>query len=91
MTSSLNQGGILNVELAEDPFAPALPQNAPLAVFAAVLFAGTFLSFGAAFLADIFDPTVRTTSELADVLGLPLLAEFSPIHSLEGINYDNLV
>ncbi len=91
MTNSLNEGGILNVELAEDPSAPALPQNAPLAVLAAVLFAGALLSFGAAFLADIFDPTVRNTSELSDVLGLPLLAEFSPIHSLEGVNYDNLV
>jgi uncharacterized protein involved in exopolysaccharide biosynthesis len=91
MTSSLNEGGILNVELAEDPSAPALPQNAPLVVLAAVLFAGTLLGLGTAFLADVFDPTVRNTSELSDVLGLPLLAEFSPIHSLEGVNYDNLV
>ena len=84
MTQSLNRGGILNVAVAEPPSAPALPVNSTLALLAACLFVSTLLSFGAAFLADIFDPTVRNASELSGVAGLPTLAEFGPIPFLKG-------
>ena len=84
MTQSLNRGGILNVAVAEPPFAPALPVNSSLAILTACLFASTLLSFGAAFLADIFDPTIRNASELSSSAGLPTLAEFGPVPSFRG-------
>ncbi len=76
MTHALNEGGILNVIVAQQPVTPALPVNSPLGVLTAMLFTGGLLSFGAAFLSDIFDPTVRNATELGEVLSAPLLAEF---------------
>ncbi len=83
MTQSLNQGGILNVAVSQAPAVPALPLNSTPIVLAACLFVAALLSFGAAFLADIFDPTVRNASELSSVAGLPMLAEFGPIPSFQ--------
>lgn len=84
MTHSLDEGGILNVAVAEEPSVPALPQNSFLVVLAACLFVSTLLSSAAAFLADIFDPTIRNATELSDIAGLPTLAEFGPTKSWEG-------
>ena len=84
MTQSLNRGGILNVAVAEPPSAPALPENSTLTILAACLFVSSLLSFGAAFLADIFDPTIRNASELSGVAGLPTLAEFGPTPFFKG-------
>jgi succinoglycan biosynthesis transport protein ExoP len=76
MARSLNKGGILNVAVTQAPQVPALPLHSPLAVLAATLFTGCLLSMGAAFISDIFDPTVRNGEELAEVLSAPLLAQF---------------
>ncbi len=84
MTESLNQGGILNVAVAQPPAAPALPVNSTLFVLAACLFVSTVLGLAAAFLADIFDPTIRNASDLSGVAGLPILAEFGPTSSFQG-------
>ena len=84
MTQSLNRGGILNVALAEPPSAPALPVNSTATILIACLFVSTLLSIGAAFLADIFDPTIRNAAELSGVAGLPTLAEFGPIPLFKG-------
>ncbi len=83
MTQSLNQGGILNVAVAQPPSVPALPLNSTPVMLAACLFVATLLSLGAAFLADIFDPTIRNASELRELAGLPMLAEFGPIPLLQ--------
>jgi uncharacterized protein involved in exopolysaccharide biosynthesis len=83
MTHSLDKGGILNVVVAQEPVAPALPQNSPIAVLTAALITGGLLSFGAAFLSDIFDPTVRNAAELGEALHVPILAEFGPKIYLE--------
>ncbi len=76
MTHALNAGGVLDVIVAQQPVTPALPENSPLGVLTAMLFTGGLLSFGAAFLSDVFDPTVRNPTELGEVLNAPLLAEF---------------
>ena len=76
VTRSLDASNILNVVVAQHPIAPTLPQNSKLGTLAAMLFAGLVLSFGAAFLFDIFDPTVHNASELGDALEVPVLAEF---------------
>jgi uncharacterized protein involved in exopolysaccharide biosynthesis len=76
MTHSLDSGGIFNVVIAQQPMIPALPANAPLSVLAAMLFSGTLLSLGAAFVSDVSDPTVRTPAELGETMPFPILAEF---------------
>jgi capsular polysaccharide biosynthesis protein len=40
------------------------------------LFTGLLLSFGGAFLVDVFDPTVRDAAELTEALNAPVLAQF---------------
>ena len=84
MTTALDKNGILNVSVVEQPVAPALRQNPLAAVLAATLFVGGVLSLGAAFLFDLFDPTVRTTAELIDGLHMPVLGRFGREIYLEG-------
>jgi polysaccharide biosynthesis transport protein len=76
MTHALDKNGILNVVVAQEPVTPALPQSSLLSSLAAFLFTGLLLSFGGAFLVDVFDPTVRDTAELSEALNAPILAEF---------------
>jgi uncharacterized protein involved in exopolysaccharide biosynthesis len=76
MTHALDKNGILNVVVAQEPVTPALPQSSLLSSLAAFLFTGLLLSFGGAFLVDVFDPTVRDTAELGEALNSPILAEF---------------
>ena len=76
MTHALDKNGILNVVIVQEPVTPALPQSSLLSSLAAFLFTGLLLSFGAAFLVDVFDPTVRDTGELGEALNAPILAEF---------------
>jgi uncharacterized protein involved in exopolysaccharide biosynthesis len=76
MTHALDKNGILNVVVAQEPVTPALPQSSLLSSLAAFLFTGLLLSFGGAFLVDVFDPTVRDTTELGEALNAPILAEF---------------
>jgi uncharacterized protein involved in exopolysaccharide biosynthesis len=71
---ALDDNGILNVALAEQPRVPALPAT-PL--WAGMLFsfiaAGAF-STGLAFVADRFDTSFRTAEDVIGYLGMPVLA-----------------
>jgi uncharacterized protein involved in exopolysaccharide biosynthesis len=71
---ALDQGGILNVTVAEQPTAPALPAHsrASLALLG-ILLAGA-VSTGIAFTADRLDPAFRTPDEVTAYLGAPVLA-----------------
>jgi uncharacterized protein involved in exopolysaccharide biosynthesis len=82
-THSLDKGGILNVAVVQEPQLPALPVHSTLGMLAAAIFTGGLLSLGAAFISDIFDPTIRTAEELGEVLRVPLLAQFGRDLSLE--------
>ena len=74
ISDALDQRGILNVAMAEQPVVPALPSRSPLNVaFLTLLLAGTF-SFSTAFVIDFMDPSFRTPDELANYLGTPVLA-----------------
>jgi uncharacterized protein involved in exopolysaccharide biosynthesis len=74
ISDALDQRGILNVSLAEQPIVPALPRRSPLTVaLLTLLLAGTF-SLSTAFVLDFMDPTFRTPDELAGYLGTPVLA-----------------
>jgi uncharacterized protein involved in exopolysaccharide biosynthesis len=74
ISDALDQRGILNVSLAEQPVVPALPNRSPMGIaFLTLLLAGTF-SLSTAFVLDFMDPTFRTPDELAGYLGTPVLA-----------------
>ena len=74
MGDALDEGGIVNVAIAEQPSVPALPTWPPAIVllvgFAGALTAGT----GAAFTADFLDPALRTPEEVFACLEIPVLA-----------------
>jgi uncharacterized protein involved in exopolysaccharide biosynthesis len=71
---ALDQGGILNVAIAEEPRRPALPIWS-LWMFGAVgLIAASTLSTGLAFTADYLTPNFRTPEEVTTYLGSPVLA-----------------
>jgi uncharacterized protein involved in exopolysaccharide biosynthesis len=74
ISDALDERGILNVALAENPVAPALPVRSPLnAAIFALLLIGT-CSFCAAYAVDFMDPSFRTPDELASYLDAPVLA-----------------
>jgi uncharacterized protein involved in exopolysaccharide biosynthesis len=74
MGDALDQGGIVNVAIAEQPVVPALPVWPAGAVvlvgFVTALTSGT----GAAFAADYMDPAFRTPEEVLTCLEIPVLA-----------------
>jgi uncharacterized protein involved in exopolysaccharide biosynthesis len=74
MGDALDEGGIVNVAIAEQPVVPALPVwpagSVVLVGFVAALTSGT----GAAFLADYLDPAVRTPEDALACLKIPVLA-----------------
>jgi uncharacterized protein involved in exopolysaccharide biosynthesis len=74
MGDALDEGGIVDVAIAEQPVVPALPVwPAGMVVvvgFAAALTSGT----GAAFAADYLDPALRTPEEVLTCLEIPVLA-----------------
>lgn len=71
---ALDENGILNVAVAEEPQVPALP-NWPLWAATWVSFAAACVfSTGIAFAADYVDPSLRTPCEVTALLGTPVLA-----------------
>jgi uncharacterized protein involved in exopolysaccharide biosynthesis len=74
MGDALDEGGIVNVAIAEQPVVPALPVwpagMVVLVGFVAALTTGT----GAAFAADYLDPALRTPEEVLACLEIPVLA-----------------
>jgi uncharacterized protein involved in exopolysaccharide biosynthesis len=74
INDALDQQGILNVALAEQPIVPALPNGSPLsAALFTFLLAGT-LGLSVGFVSDFMDPSFRTPDELTNYLGMPVLA-----------------
>jgi uncharacterized protein involved in exopolysaccharide biosynthesis len=71
---ALDQGGILNVAIAEKPTIPALPELSALGFgFVGLACAGT-VSISLAFVADYLNPEFRTPDEIIAHLGSPVLA-----------------
>jgi uncharacterized protein involved in exopolysaccharide biosynthesis len=74
MGDALDEGGIVNVAIAEQPIVPALPVW-PAGVVLLVGFAGALTSgTGAAFAADYLDPALRTPEDALACLEIPVLA-----------------
>ena len=71
---ALDQGGILNVTIAEQPSVPALPQLSGLGFGVIGLVGASTLSITLAFVADYLNPAFRTPDEIIAYLGGPVLA-----------------
>ena len=71
---ALDQGGILNVAIAEQPTIPLQPVHSSLTMAFVALAFGGCLSVGAAFGADYLNPSFRTPDEVTAYLGEPVLA-----------------
>jgi tyrosine-protein kinase Etk/Wzc len=71
---ALDDGGIVNVAIAERPVVPALPVWPPGIVVLAGFIAACGTGAGAAFVADRLDPALRTPEEVLACLDLPVLA-----------------
>jgi uncharacterized protein involved in exopolysaccharide biosynthesis len=71
---ALDERGILNVMIAEQPTVPALPVRSEWTYgLVGLALAGT-VSTGLAFVADYLDPAFRTPEEVVAYLGSPVLA-----------------
>ena len=80
---ALDQGGILNVTIAEQPTVPALPKISALGFGLIGLAVAGTLSVGLAFATDYLSPTFRTPAEIAAYLGGPVLASLPPKHLVQ--------
>jgi uncharacterized protein involved in exopolysaccharide biosynthesis len=71
---ALDERGILNVAIVEQPVAPALPMHS--VAFDFVLAFGLAMAFSVAiaFTTEYFDPTIRTPAEAHVLLEVPVLA-----------------
>jgi uncharacterized protein involved in exopolysaccharide biosynthesis len=76
MADALDQRGIVNVAIAEEPVAPALPVWSTWTVLAMGLVGASVVGGGAAFTADYLDPALRTPDEVVAYLNAPVLASF---------------
>ena len=74
MGDALDEGGIVNVAIAEQPVVPALPVWPAAEVVLAGLVAAVASGAGAGFAADYLDPALRTPEEAWACLEIPVLA-----------------
>jgi uncharacterized protein involved in exopolysaccharide biosynthesis len=74
MGDALDEGGIVNVAIAEQPVVPALPVWPAGVVVLVGVVAALTSGTGAAFAADYLDPALRTPEEVLTCLEIPVLA-----------------
>ena len=81
---ALDQGGILNVAIAEQPSVPALPLRSEWSFALVGLVFASAASAGLAFTVDFLDPAFRTADEVTSFLGAPVLATLPHKKPLRG-------
>jgi uncharacterized protein involved in exopolysaccharide biosynthesis len=74
ISDALDTKRIVNVVIAEAPTVPALPTHSGWLLVLLGMFGAFTVSTGAAFVADHFDPSLRTADEVSQVLQIPILA-----------------
>jgi uncharacterized protein involved in exopolysaccharide biosynthesis len=74
MGDALDEGGIVDVAIAEQPIVPALPVWPAGVVLFGGLVAALTSGTGAAFAADYLDPALRTPEDALGCLEIPVLA-----------------
>lgn len=87
MADALDERGIVNVALAEQPTAPPLPLYSTWAVLAIGMFAAGASGAGAAYAADYVDQGFRTPDDVLAYLNSPVLASLpsAPRKRLSGL------
>lgn len=73
ISNALDQRGILNVAVAEQPVVPALPTRSPIRTAGLTFLLGFFVSLGTGFVVDYASPSFRTPDEVAGYLDMPVL------------------
>jgi uncharacterized protein involved in exopolysaccharide biosynthesis len=74
MNDALDERGIVNVAIAEQPVAPALPMYSQWTVLAVGVIGAGMAGVGAAFGADYLDPAFRGPDDVVAFLNAPVLA-----------------
>jgi capsular polysaccharide biosynthesis protein len=74
MGDALDEGGIVNVAIAEEPVVPSLPVWSAGVVALLGFITALTSGAGAAFAADYLDPALRTPEEVFTCLEIPVLA-----------------
>jgi uncharacterized protein involved in exopolysaccharide biosynthesis len=74
VSDALDQGGLLNVNLAEQPRVPALPLRSGISVLALGVLLALVGSTAVSVASDLMDPALRTPQEVAACMGYPVLA-----------------
>lgn len=74
MNDALDERGIVNVAIAEQPVVPALPLSSAWGVLAMGLSVAALAGGAAAFAADYLDPMFRDPDDVVDCLNLAVLA-----------------
>jgi uncharacterized protein involved in exopolysaccharide biosynthesis len=74
MDDALDERGIVNVAMAQEPIAPALPVRSGWMVLALGFIAAGTTAIGAAFVADYMNPVFRDPDEVVAYLNTPVLA-----------------
>lgn len=74
LADALDERGIVNVAIAEEPVAPALPLWSTWTVLAVGIVGAGATGAGAAFVTDHLDPAFRTPDDVLVYLGAPVLA-----------------
>ena len=72
ISDALDQRGILNVAVAEQPLTPSLPVHGPLWLAAITAFLAVFISLSAAFLVEFLAPLLDASSPAADHRNQPV-------------------
>ena len=86
---ALDQDGILNVVIAEEPRVPALPARSGWTFGLIGLLLGGTLSTSLAFAADYLNPGFRTPDEVTAYLGIPVLCVTALRSRHEGNSYEH--
>lgn len=73
-SDALDEKRIANVSIAVPPVLPILPLIGPVLIVAVGLVLAIFVSTGAVFLAEYLDPSLRTPTEVTEILRIPVLA-----------------
>lgn len=73
-SDALDDKRIANVEIAVPAEVPVLPARNPRSIMFAGFWGALFSAIGAAYLAELADPSFRSLSEVEDVLKIPILS-----------------
>lgn len=86
MSDALDQRGILNIIVAEQPVPPVIPTSSPWMTFLLGFVMAVIVSVGAALAVDYLDPSFRTPAEVFSELNIPVLAAVPHYRTASGGN-----